>query len=309
MSLGLNRRQFTLGATTLIAGAAFGSSAQAQGAATRSVTTTLGTYDIPVDPRRVVTIDHRTDLEPALVLGLPVIASGYWADRPWVPVPEGMANLDMPTTAEHVLALEPDLIICSADEPDDQWWPVNRLRDIAPVLPTSFKTNWRNDLLSLGELLGRTPQAEAAVAEYDALIADTKTRHADILASKTIASVQYFAQDKGFRVHLPNQNSYNNPKGEVISELGIRSVDPTLLGEFGMVAYENLTTALESADAILFANSGTGDLAALAADPFWLRLPAVQNGKVLEVNGNTNFGSFYTSRHVAQAFDELLKLV
>jgi len=308
MPFSLNRRQFALGTSSLALGFAMGMPARAQ-STSKSVTTVLGTYEIPTDPQRVVAIDHRTDLEPALVLGLPVIASGYWADRPWVPAPAGMTDLDMPTTAEHVLSLDPDLIICSADEPDDEWWPANQLLSIAPVLPTSFKTNWRNNLLDLGKLVGREAPAAAAIAEYDALIADIRARHAEVLAGKIIAAVQYFAEDKTFRVHLPNQDGYNNPKGEAITELGITTLDPASLGEYGMVAYESLTDALGAVDGILFANSGTGALASLAEDTFWQRLPAVANGKVLEMNGNTNFGSFYTARHVATAFDELLKLL
>lgn len=306
MSTRVTRRQFTLGATALAAASTLPGLAFA--ADSKTVTTMLGTADVPLTPQRVVTIDHRTDLEPALVLGLPVIASGYWANRPWVPVPEGMDDLDMPTTAEHVLNLAPDLIICSGDEPDDEWWPAKRLTAIAPVLTTSFKTNWRNNLIALGEALDRQEPAAAAIAEYDALIADIKARHAETLANKTLASVQYFPDDKSFRIHLPNQDGYNNPKGEVITELAMRTVDPALLGEYGMVSYENMSTALEHADGILFANSSNGDLALLADDPLWQRLPAVANGKVHEVTGNTNFGSFYTARHVAQAFDGLLEL-
>jgi iron complex transport system substrate-binding protein len=304
MTAQINRRIFTLGASAMLAGGALSLPARAQ--ETTSVTTKLGTYDIPLAPQRVVTIDHRTDLEPALVLGLPVIASGYWSDRPWVPVPEGMENLDMPTTAEHVLNLAPDLVICSADEPDDEWWPANRLMEIAPVLPTSFMTNWRVDLTALGELLGRTEPAATAIAEYDALIADIKTRHATTLAEKTIAAVQYFAEDQSFRVHLPDQSEYNNPKGELLKELSVKTVAAERLGEYGMVSYENLTAALEGVDGIYFADSGTGNLASLAQDPLWQRIPAVVAGRVEDVVGNTNFGSFYTARHVAQAMDRLL---
>lgn len=307
MSMRVTRRQFALGATALALGSTLSRPAFAQ-EATKTVTTMLGIYDIPLDPRRVVAIDHRTDLEPALVLGLPVIASGYWENRPWVPVSQGMDDLDMPTTAEHVLNLEPDLIICSADEPDDEWWPAKRLMAIAPVLPTSFKTNWRNNLIELGNALDRRAAADEAIADYEALIADIRTRHADTLSGKTLASVQYFPDDKSFRVHLPNQGDYNNPKGDVLKELAVRTVNPALLGEFGVVSYENFTAALEGADGILFANSSNGDLALLADDPLWQRLPAVAAGKVFDMPGNTNFGSFYTSRHVAQSFDALLKL-
>lgn len=307
MSTRVTRRHFTLGAAALATASALPGLAFAQ-EGTKSVTTMLGTAEVPLEPQRVVTIDHRTDLEPALVLGLDVIASGYWADRPWVPVPEGMADLEMPTTAEHVLTLDPDLIICSGDEPDDEWWPAKRMASIAPVLTTSFKTNWRNNLTELGEALNRQEPAAAAIAEYDALIADIKTRHSATLAGKTLASVQYFPDDKSFRVHLPGQDGYNNPKGEVMSELGMRTVDPSLLGEYGLISYENLSAALDDVDGILFANSSNGDLALLADDPLWQRLPAVANGKLYDLKGNTNFGSFYTSRHVAQSFDELLKL-
>lgn len=52
---------------------------------TRQVTTPLGTYDIPIRPQRVVTIDSRLDLEPAIALQLPVIPTSYAAPEPWVP--------------------------------------------------------------------------------------------------------------------------------------------------------------------------------------------------------------------------------
>src|SRR6218665_1316799 len=132
MTCSLTRRQFGLGASAAVLGAGLPGAAWAQGT-TKTVTTPLGSYDIPLQPKRVVTIDARTDYEPALVLGLPVIALGaydFWGGRSFVPETAGAAKLAMPTTAEAVLALEPDLIICSGEDPAGEWWPAERLQQI-----------------------------------------------------------------------------------------------------------------------------------------------------------------------------------
>lgn len=75
----LTRRQFGFGAGIAGLGAflaACGDSGSSSGETEmRSVTTPLGTYDIPVNPKRVVAIDSRLDLEPAVALELPLVAT------------------------------------------------------------------------------------------------------------------------------------------------------------------------------------------------------------------------------------------
>ncbi|NKW63176.1 hypothetical protein GS937_01340, partial [Rhodococcus hoagii] len=115
LTAALSRRGFlgaiALGATAFTVGCGTSSGSDTASAATRAVTTPLGTYDIPVAPQRVVVIDSRLDLEPALALELPVIATSYDTPAPWLP-PVDARVLTAPVDLEEVLGLAPDLIVC-----------------------------------------------------------------------------------------------------------------------------------------------------------------------------------------------------
>lgn len=69
-----NRRRFIAGVAVGLAAAGMAHVARAQ--ETRAIATSAGSYDIPADPRRVVAIDFRLDVEPALALGLPIAGYG-----------------------------------------------------------------------------------------------------------------------------------------------------------------------------------------------------------------------------------------
>lgn len=149
MTFNLNRRAFGLGAAGLMLGTALPRAAFAQ--ETRSVTTVLGTYDIPADPQRVICIDSRLDLEPAVALGLHVVAHAYGEPEPWVPAQPDWAFVGEIPDLEKVLALNPDLIICThVGDHDAEYWPINRLKDVAPVLPPAYTQPWKNIVAELG---------------------------------------------------------------------------------------------------------------------------------------------------------------
>lgn len=89
----LTRRRFILGGTAAVLGVAgCNASAGSAGptpAGDRTVTTSLGTYAIPAQPQRVIAVDSRLDLEPAVALQLPVIGHSYGKPEPRVPVGNG----------------------------------------------------------------------------------------------------------------------------------------------------------------------------------------------------------------------------
>ncbi|WP_257233139.1 hypothetical protein [Rhodococcus qingshengii] len=100
----LTRRQFGFGAGIAGLGAflaACGDSGSSSGETEmRSVTTPLGTYDIPVNPKRVVAIDSRLDLEPAVALELPLVGYTYAQATPWVPIDSSVPFLsEIPTAS------------------------------------------------------------------------------------------------------------------------------------------------------------------------------------------------------------------
>jgi len=308
MTLPLTRRQFGLGASAALLGASLSVPAFAQ-ATTKSVTTPLGTYDIPLQPKRVVAIDPRTDYEAALVLGLDVIAIGqseYWGDLSYVPRAETLIAVPLPTTAETVLALEPDLIICSGEDPTGEWWPAARMQQIAPVLTTTFTRKWQDDLVELGDWLDRRPLADEAIGKYQAAVDELKQRYAAVLANDKVAILTFSAEFGSFNAFIPGLE-YSDPKGQLLADLGARSIDASLLSHdaFGM---ESIVDVLGDVDAILLCNFGSGGLADLGKDVLWSRLPAVLNRRVHESTGYMWYGSYYAAMKALGELDATLAL-
>lgn len=300
----ISRRQFGLGASAVLLASGLPLPAFAQGA-TKTVTTPLGTYDIPLQPKRVVCIDHRTDYEPAYLLGLPVVGHGHWDARDFVPVTEGAADFPMPTTAEVVLALDPDLIICSGEDPSGEWWPAAKMQTIAPVLTTTFTNHWKDDLLQLGDWLDRREAAEAAVKTYYDKVDAMKAKHAAFLNSKKIAAVTFLPDTNEFVAFPSSAADYFDAKEMLLADLGAKSVAREALVDNGF-SLENVADILGDMDAILVCDMGGPGLPELTGLPLWDRLPAVQAGNVGECKGYTWYGSYFTAMHFAEAVDELL---
>lgn len=299
MSIKLNRRAFTLGTAGLALGAMLPTRAFAQ--ETRTVTTKYGTYDIPAAPQRVVAINSRLDLQPALALGLPVVGFGHSQPGPWVPVPDGLEFYGSEINIEQVLDSDPDLIICAGYDPDSVWWPANKLRDIAPVVPTANDQPWKTAFRELATLLGREGEGEAAFGEYDAVIADIKIRHADKLASKTVVSIQ-----PGDSV-LYVMNGTSMLQTQVLADLGAKTIPPNADQKYdsGEIPAEAFGDTLGGVDGVLLATTTPDATAGLDGLDLWKRLPAVENGVLIASNGNINYGSIYSAIQIAKFVDEL----
>ncbi|MGC4106623.1 MAG: cupin domain-containing protein [Thermomicrobiales bacterium] len=265
----------------------------------RTITTDLGTYEIPVHPKRVIAIDARTDLETALVLGLPVIGTSLRQPNPWVPAPQDITIIDGPIDFEQVAALEPDLIICANE--NDEWWPTEKLQQFAPVIPTSFETYWKDDLDRVASWLGRTEQLDEGLGEYDAAIAESKAAHADALASKKVAYLQYIPDTMTFAV-----NTEGRLQPQVLQDLG-----GSLFGELrpytteAEISMERIGTFADADGFFLQDTEDHAALNALAEQPLWTGLPAVQAGHVVTSRGNVNYGGIYTAQEITRNWSEL----
>lgn len=296
MTLSLNRRAFTLGTAGLALATALPAAAQE----TRSVTSSLGTYDIPADPKRVVAIDSRLDMQPALALGLTVIGYSHSEPGAWVPKPADAIFFGAPPNVEQILAANPDLIICSDYDPTGEWWPIDRLKTFAPVVPTRGDAPWKDQFRELAALLDMTDAGEKAIAEYDALITEIKARHGDKLANKAIVSV---APDSS-SVYLMNGLAMLQP--QVIADLGAKTI-PAAEGQLydgGEVVPENFGERLGDIAGLLV-TTAPGETPEILAEPLWQRLPAVQAGAVVLSDGNINYGSIYSAIQVARLIDDL----
>ena len=266
-----------------------------------TITTPLGTYDIPRNPQRVITIDSRLDLEPAVALDLSLIATSYNAPEAWVPAPADLTLLAPPVDIEAVAALEPDLIICV--NLDSEWWPAPTLNNIAPVLTTEFMAHWRTNLEQIATWLDRSDALTDVLADYDPIVADFQARHADALAERQIAYIQF---DPATGVINYNVDAFI--QWQVAEDLGVTLFNGKKSVEESALSTERLIDLAE-VDGFLVQDYGTEDgstaFTHLSEDPLWQTLPAVQAGAVVATTGNTNYGSIYTAKEVIRLYDEL----
>ncbi|MGV3491573.1 MAG: ABC transporter substrate-binding protein [Devosia sp.] len=301
----ISRRQFGAGLLAL-GGIAATRPAFAQ-AGTHSITTSAGTYDVPDEPQRVVVIDFRLDMEPALALGLPVIGYGVQEEMPeWIPAPAGITYVGGPPSRETVLGLNPDLIVCT-DIPDSEYWPINLMAEIAPVIPVDYKMTWQDNLTRMGDWLNRADVATAFLADYDAQLEAVKTAHAAVLGKK-VATVWFEPDSNEIQVLLGAGTTNVTLAGQVLADLGGTSVDPAALGEYGVTSMENAAAVLADVEGFVIDNTDAERAAKLEAHPVWQRLPAVVAGKVHSAPG-TFYGGGYSAKHMIGHWNQLFALL
>lgn len=272
-----------------------------------AITSSAGTYDIPNEPQRVVAIDFRLDLEPALALGLPVIGYGVSEEIPeWIPAPEGLVFVGGPPSRETVLGLNPDLIVCT-DIPDSEYWPINLMAEVAPVIPVDYEMTWQDNLTRMGGWLNRADAAAAFLADYTAKLEAVKSARAGALGKK-VAAVWYEPESSEVQVLLGTGTTNVTLSGQVLADLGGTTVDPALLAEYGIVSMEKAGDVLADVEGFIVDIEEPDRAAQLEAHPVWQRLPAVVAGKVHRSRG-TFYGGGYSAKRFVGEWDKLLALL
>ena len=234
---------------------------------------------------RVVILGEEFLLADALAMGLtPIAATATLNDR-FVginrntdmiqPLPSTEANFEL------LASLEPDLIVATQNLID-----IVSLDILEGITTTKVVTSsdWRQQVIELGEILGTNDTADEILNEYDTLISETKQLLASdltvsvvtIYPGNTIAvwvdgpsNIPQTLIDLGVKLS-PNKNTYQNARYgraylslEQISELNSPFI---LLSQSNEVSGEN-----ES-------------LSEIENNPLWQNLPAVKNGDVIVFN-------------------------
>ncbi len=90
--------------------------------------------------------------------------------------------------AEAILALNPDAIIGTSKWSEDVMANMNK---IATTLPYShISTNWKDNLLALAELTGKTAEAEKILSDYEAKASEAKATLGDTAADKEVLTIR-----------------------------------------------------------------------------------------------------------------------
>lgn len=316
------RRRFAVGAGVLTTagllsacgnGSGGGDTGTADGGGTLRFTHGGADVTVPREPRRVVTIQGRIDLEMALLAGYPVVGSG----NAWMPsarVGSQFTGVTLPkvTTVglgdgtqvdyEQILGLDPDLILMPQFGYESDWYGNKRLEEIAPVLGVAEDPlDWRAVTERQLRILGRERQFRTHLETFDTALARLRPRLAEKLGGRSIAFG--VVTENGFTVWTRSITSsvareagldplFHDPKDEKNSfELSAEQFD-----------------RLERADVIIRQAVVPGAAKTLDARPTWRQLPAVRNRKVVTMDGRFSSGLVLTATGFLDVLNEAAEL-
>lgn len=251
----------------------------------RDITDSMGTITVPDSPQRVVVLTNE-GTEALLALGVvPVGAANSWVGDPWwdhitdlmgdaVPVgTESAVNL------EAVAALEPDLIIANKQRHEEIY---TQLTAIAPtVMSAELRGDWKINFRLYAETLGRNAEAEAAIADYDAAVADLRAKLGGAL-NEEVSVIRFLPG----QIRIYQLDSFS---GVLLRDVGFKRPANQNVEEFAIRTGKESIPDMDGDRIFHFTwETGDGEGNALAqevlADPLWQSLSAVQAGKVHAVS-------------------------
>lgn len=256
----------------------------------------FGLTEIPAEPQRVVALGY-SDQDPLLALGVRPIAVRYWfgdepyAVFPWARDELGDARpevLDMPfgeLDFERIAALRPDFISAVYSGITEQEY--RTLAQIAPMLAQSgeyidFGMPWQEATLLIGRALNREELVQELVSEVEARFAAARAGHPEWAGKRVVVGAPRGDGQFGF---VASQDA----RSRVFTALGFE-VPPELdeiAGDqfWGTVSLERAD--LLDQDLLVFHQLAwvEGGRAAIESDPLLRRLRAMQEGRVLFLEG------------------------
>ncbi|MEQ8371966.1 MAG: iron-siderophore ABC transporter substrate-binding protein [Roseibium aggregatum] len=251
----------------------------------RDVTDSMGTVTVPDAPKRIVVLTNE-GTEALLALGVtPVGAANSWNGDPWwdhisdamdgaEPVgKESAVNLEL------IAALEPDLILANKQR-HEEIYP--QLTAIAPtVMSKELRGDWKINFRLYAEALGKEREADAAIADYDASVADLREKLGDHLNEEV--SVIRFVPGQ---IRIYQLDSFS---GVLLKDIGFHRPANQNVEEFAIRTGKESIPDMDG-DRIFYFTYDTGDGKGTSleeevlADPLWQSLSAVKAGKVHQVS-------------------------
>lgn len=245
---------------------------------------------IPANPERIIA----SYLEDHLVT-LGIKPAAQWSISDGTSVQNylqgelaGVPTIGYDLPPEAVLSFSPDLIIVGS-ESSVQKGLYEQYAKIAPtyVIGDEINNDWRKSLLKIGEVLGKSAEAEKALADYDQKAADAKSKLQAAIGDKS-ASVLWLVQKQFYLVDETRSS------GAVLyGDLGLKQ--PNLVTEIPQESKANWNpVSLEKlaeldADHIFLVNSDKAQGADTLNDPIWQGLAAVKAGQVYEMDTNKSW--------------------
>ncbi|GAB3440191.1 ABC transporter substrate-binding protein [Actinophytocola sediminis] len=308
----VSRRGFLAGTAgvatvTLIGACGSGEDDGAGGAAGREVDTDKGTVTVPERAAKVACADFFGAFA-VVDLGLvPVAACGSGYENTGPRYEDKLANVPLVgdfTTPdpEKIADTEPDLILRTIDTDDAMY---QQLTGVTTTVVISFQQLSLTEVATkVGEVLGRSAEAEKLLAEYESACAEIKSRHADVLAKYTFT----FAQAASDTTFWTLGEKWTDTK--VLVDCGVTLAEPSAAQPEPTQEYSmERITVLDQSDVLLIPSAPDGvteapDNTPLTSNALWAQLPAAKAGRVWPVlSGAASLG---TALELVERFDTVL---
>lgn len=271
--------------------------------ATKRVKHELGETEIPLEPKRIVSInmeDILVNLGTELVLATPIQRQDYLnstLEKAGVEIAEYTGEINF----EAVIEANPDLIIASTALATEVY---EKLEKIAPTIAYN-RTNWRDSIVQIGEALNKEEIANEIVASQAKKVAEQKASITALIGeAPTVAFLRM--QEKDLRLFYPSILSNSNPFAGYVSiayaEEGLQwKADPYILEmQATDPDMQNATVSLEvlpklSANhlfVVTLSSDGSDEqlqktleeLISMEDSAVWSSIPAVKSGNVHILN-------------------------
>ncbi|WP_246096485.1 ABC transporter substrate-binding protein [Paenibacillus sinopodophylli] len=254
---------------------------------TRIVTDHFGEVEIPVKPKRVAAIY----LEDYLVaLGVEPVVQWYhpaWGKQDYLNL--SAPQFDITGDIEALLAAEPDLIISDGFADATVY---EKYSKVAPTyrLTDDIQNGSSTEILrKIADLIGEPEKAEQFLKDYDAKIADMKTKLQAKIGNETVAVLRLNIGENDINL-LGIKNRF---VGSILyQELGL-SAPPLVanMEKFIDSLSMEVLPELGADHIIILTSNGTWSSAenkeaidSLMNNPIWKNVPAVKNGHVYQVD-------------------------
>ncbi|EOS95874.1 Fe(3+)-hydroxamate ABC transporter substrate-binding protein FhuD [Erwinia tracheiphila] len=262
-----------------------------------------------VDVQRIVALEW-LPVELLMALGVtPMGVADLFQYRLWV----GEPALP-PSTVEIGLRTEPNLELLSQMKPSLLLWSAgygpspDKLRRIAPGMGFAFNdasgkplTLARQSLIQLAERIGRVPQANQHLADFDVFMAAAKQRFAArVQRPLLVMSI------------LDPRHALVFGKGslflEVMKQLGIENAWQGETNSWGsaIVGLERLAT-LRGVDAVCFDHGDDTLVAQVMATPLWQAMPFVRENRLRCVPQVWFYGTTLSAMRFCRLIDGVLE--
>lgn len=277
----------------------------------RTLTDPLGhEVIIPANPQRVIA----SYLEDYLVT-LDVQPVAQWAigESPMMYLQSELASIpfipfDLPF--EVVTSFSPDLIIIGDESliASDKYSSYNKIASTY-ALGSEINSNWRQSLLTIGEVLNKSEEAQAALDQYEAKVTDAKTKLASALEAQESVTAIWLV-GKTFWMVNDKQSSGDvlyNDLGFAVPKL-VQTISEGDSGVWRSVSLEALSEL--DADHIFLINSDTATGSEALQDPVWKEIPAVKNNRIYEFGPETSWlytGPIANNQMIDHVLESLLQ--